>query len=29
MLNILAESIRCILPEEMIDKRLKKFAISL
>lgn len=29
MLNILAGSIRRILPEEMIDKRLKKFAISL
>ena len=29
MLNILAESIRRILPEAMIDKRLKKFAISL
>jgi LysR family hydrogen peroxide-inducible transcriptional activator len=29
MLNILADAIKSIIPEEMIDERLKKFAIKL
>jgi LysR family hydrogen peroxide-inducible transcriptional activator len=29
MLNILADALKTIIPEEMIDERLKKFAIKL
>ena len=29
MLNILAEAIKSIIPEEMLDERLKRFAIRL